>query len=47
MAGYVLNLNILVININHSEQKELSFEVHHKPYAPSWLKFNVNNRYKE
>ena len=33
MAGYVMNMNILVPNINHRRQKDLSFEVRHKAYA--------------
>jgi len=33
MAGYVMKMNILVPNINHREQKDLSFEVRHKAYA--------------
>jgi len=33
MAGYVLNMNILVSNINHCGQKDLSFDVRHKAYA--------------
>jgi hypothetical protein len=37
MAGYVMNMSILVPNINHSGQKNLSFEVRHKVYArPLW-----------
>ena len=33
MADYILNMNILVTNINHRGQKDLSFEVRHKAYA--------------
>ena len=33
MAGYVMKMSILVSNINHRGQKDLSFEVRHKPYA--------------
>jgi len=33
MAGYVLKMNILVPNINHRGQKDLSFKVRHKAYA--------------
>jgi hypothetical protein len=33
MAGFGLNMNILVPNINRSGQKEFSFEVRHKAYA--------------
>ena len=33
MAGYVMNMNILVSNINHCGQKDLSSEVRHKVYA--------------
>jgi len=33
MAGYVLNMNILVSNINCCGQKGLSFKVRHKAYA--------------
>jgi len=33
MAGYDLNMNILVSNINHLGQKDFSFEVRHKAYA--------------
>ena len=33
MAGLGLNMNILVPNINHRGQKDLSFEVRHKAYA--------------
>ena len=37
MAGYGLNMNMLVPNINRSGQKELSFEVRHKAYASRYL----------
>ncbi|MFA7302114.1 MAG: hypothetical protein WC069_07420 [Candidatus Shapirobacteria bacterium] len=33
MAGYVMKMSILVSNINHRGQKDLSFEVRHKAYA--------------
>ena len=33
MAGYIVNMNILVSNINHRGQKDLSSEVRHKAYA--------------
>ena len=33
MAGYVMKMNILVPNINHRGQKDLSSEVRHKAYA--------------
>ncbi len=33
MAGYVVKMSILVPNINHSGQKDLSFNVRHKAYA--------------
>ena len=33
MAGYVMKMSILVPNINHRGQKDLSFEVRHKAYA--------------
>jgi hypothetical protein len=33
MAGYVVNMNILVSNINHRGQKDLSLKVRHKAYA--------------
>jgi len=33
MAGLGLNMNILVSNINHRGQKDLSFEIRHKAYA--------------
>ena len=33
MAGYVLNMSILVPNIIHCGQKDLSSEVRHKAYA--------------
>jgi hypothetical protein len=36
MAGLGLNMNILVPNINHRGQKDLSFEVRHKAYAPRY-----------
>jgi len=33
MAGYVMKMSILVPNINHRGQKDLSFKVRHKAYA--------------
>ena len=33
MAGYVMNMSILVPNINHRGQKDFSFKVRHKAYA--------------
>jgi len=33
MAGYVMNMSILVSNINHRGQKVLSSEDRHKAYA--------------
>jgi len=33
MAGFGLNMNNLVSNINRCGQKDLSFEVRHKAYA--------------
>jgi len=33
MAGYGLNMNILVTNINLCGQKDSSFKVRHKAYA--------------
>ena len=33
MAGYVMKMSILVPNINHCGQKDLSSEVRHKAYA--------------
>ena len=33
MAGYIMKMSILVSNINHCGQKDLSFEVRHKVYA--------------
>jgi len=33
MAGYVMKMSILVSNINHCGQKDLSSEVRHKAYA--------------
>jgi hypothetical protein len=33
MAGYVMKMSILVPNINHCGQKDLSFKVRHKAYA--------------
>jgi hypothetical protein len=33
MAGYVMKMSILVSNINHRGQKDLSFKVRHKAYA--------------
>jgi len=33
MAGLGLNMNILVSNIHHRGQKDLSFKVRHKVYA--------------
>ena len=33
MAGYILNMNILVSNKNRCGQKDLSFKVRHKAYA--------------
>ncbi|MFA7302039.1 MAG: hypothetical protein WC069_07035 [Candidatus Shapirobacteria bacterium] len=33
MAGFCLNMNNLVSNINRCGQKDLSFEVRHKAYA--------------
>jgi hypothetical protein len=33
MAGYVLNMNILVPNINHRGQKDFSSKFRHKAYA--------------
>ncbi|MFA7301958.1 MAG: hypothetical protein WC069_06630 [Candidatus Shapirobacteria bacterium] len=33
MAGYVMNMSILVSNINRCWQKDLSSEVRHKAYA--------------
>ncbi|MFA7302094.1 MAG: hypothetical protein WC069_07320 [Candidatus Shapirobacteria bacterium] len=33
MAGYVMKMSILVPNINHYGQKDLSFKVRHKAYA--------------
>ncbi|MDP2684469.1 MAG: hypothetical protein Q8P20_05435 [bacterium] len=36
MAGYVMKMSILVSNINHRGQKDLSFEVRHKAYASRW-----------
>ena len=33
MAGFGLNMNILVSNINHRGQTDLSSEVRHKVYA--------------
>jgi len=36
MAGYVMNMSILVSNINHRGQKDLSFKVRHKAYASRW-----------
>jgi hypothetical protein len=33
MASFGLNMNILVPNINHRVQKDLSFKVRHKAYA--------------
>ena len=38
MAGYSLNMNILVSNINRSGQKDLSSEVRHKAYASRYGK---------
>jgi len=34
MAGYVMKMSILVPNINQRGQKDLSFKVRHKAYAP-------------
>jgi hypothetical protein len=33
MAGYVMKMSILVPNIKHRGQEDLSFEVRHKAYA--------------
>jgi hypothetical protein len=33
MAGYVMKMSILVSNINHCGQKDLSLKVRHKAYA--------------
>ena len=33
MAGLVMKMSILVSNINHCGQKDLSFRVRHKAYA--------------
>jgi len=37
MAGYGLKMNILVPNINHGGQKDLSFKVRHKAYASRYV----------
>jgi len=37
MAGYVVNINILVPNINHRGQKDLSLKVRHKGYAARYI----------
>ncbi|MDP2060163.1 MAG: hypothetical protein Q8J97_10505 [Flavobacteriaceae bacterium] len=39
MAGYVMKMSILVPNINHRGQKDLSFKVRHKAYAARWRAF--------
>jgi hypothetical protein len=39
-------MNILVTNINHRGQKDLSFEVRHKAYArplPASVRNDINN----
>jgi len=33
MAGYVMKMSILIPNINHRGQKDLSLKVRHKAYA--------------
>jgi hypothetical protein len=33
MAGYVMKMSIIVLNINRRGQKKLSFKVRHKAYA--------------
>lgn len=39
MAGYVLNMSILVSNLNRCGQKDLSFKVRHKAYASRCMQF--------
>ena len=41
MAGYVMKMSILVPNINHRGQKDLSFEVRHKAYAARYHAFKM------
>jgi len=36
MAGYVMNMNILVLNINQCGQTNLSSNIRHKAYASRW-----------
>lgn len=42
MAGFGLNMNILVPNFNQRGQKDLSFEVRHKAYASRCMPFMKN-----
>ena len=39
MAGFCLNMNILVPILNQCGQKDFSFEVRHKAYASRYMQF--------
>ena len=45
MAGYGLNMNILVPNINLCGQKVSSFEVRHKAYASRCPQLQKKNHF--